>query len=451
MPDRRPWLVPFDLAIAIRVVALAGTLAIAAWLTVRPGYVATTAILVAAAVAQTVALVRAIGRSHAELSSFLTALAAGEPGAARPRRGAGRLVRLERAFDEVNARFQARLHEVTRDSHYHAAVNASVPIPLLAIDGDRVTLVNAAARRLVDGRATTLADLDRLGVDLRRDLATLPAGQRRITKIQTEGTTRSCLIDVSEVAIAGRVTRLVALQDIQGELDAAAFRAWDRMVRVLAHEIMGSITPVASLTSSAAELVATASDEVGAAPAADLLVEARDALTTATRRCETLMDFVARYRQFSALPRPQRAPVALDALFASVRELFAGERRGADLAIDVTVEPHHLEVSADRALLEQAVINLVRNAIDAVGGRPGARVTVHARLARDGRAVIEVADNGPGIADAVADQLFTPFFTTKRGGSGIGLSLVQQIALAHGGAAWCRNRAEGGAVFAMTI
>ncbi len=298
----------------------------------------------------------------------------------------------------------------------------------------------------------TVADLDALGETFRHDVAAVTPGERRTTKLTADGVTRSYVVGVSEVAIGGEVTRLVTLQDIQGELDVAAFRAWDRMVQVLAHEIMGSITPISSLTSSAAVLVAIAVEQLDAGTrAGETLVEAQGALATATRRCDTLLDFIARYRQFSALPRPQRASVALEWLFAGLVKLFASELESRRVILETAVEPRTLEVVADRALLEQALINLVRNAIDAVAGRDGALVAVRARLTRDGGVIIEVADNGPGVAPATLDQLFTPFFTTKRGGSGIGLSLVQQVALAHGGAGWCTSPPSGGAVFAISL
>jgi two-component system, NtrC family, nitrogen regulation sensor histidine kinase NtrY len=432
-----------QLAHAARLAVVFATLAAAAW-TLVAGHVVTTGLLAAAAIGQTVLLARAGRRTEADVARFLAGVAAADPAAARPRSSP-----LARAFDDATARMQARLDAVARDGHYHAAVVASVPIPVVAITGDRVALLNAAARRLVGpGRATALDDLRSLGAELVRDVVDAAPGGRRLTRLDVDGVTRTYVATVSEVAIAGTVTRLVALQDIQGEIDAAALRAWDQMVRVLAHEIIGSVTPVASLTATAAELVEAAGRD-GAT--GDALTEARDALATAARRCDALLDFVARYRRFSSVPAPRRTTVAVAAVFTGVRELFAGEIAAGGVDVHTAIEPLDLTVDADPVLIEQAVINLVRNALDAVAGAPDAEVRLRARRTRDGRVLIEVTDNGPGVAAELAEQIYTPFFTTKRGGSGIGLSLVQQIALAHGGASWCTNRTDGGAVFALSL
>ncbi|MEE4161131.1 MAG: ATP-binding protein, partial [Woeseiaceae bacterium] len=156
----------------------------------------------------------------------------------------------------------------------------------------------------------------------------------------------------------------------------------------------------------------------------------REAISTIGRRSEGLINFVSKYRELLKVPAPDPKPVGVLDLFQAVAILEQDALSDVDLRIDVV--PESLSVMADRALLEQVLLNLVKNAIDAVADRNGAVITLAARL-DFGRTVLSVTDNGPGIPGEILDQVFIPFFTTKREGSGIGLSLSRQVMTAHRG------------------
>jgi signal transduction histidine kinase len=227
-------------------------------------------------------------------------------------------------------------------------------------------------------------------------------------------------VAVAEIRLADGIERLYSIENLSGELTARESSAWRNLIRVLTHEIMNTLTPVSSL----AETTATMLDDPRAT------ADVRNAIETIARRSQGLMTFVSRYRELLAVPKPVPAPLLVADVMHSVVKLTQPELTG--VRVKVEVEPASLQVHADRQLLDQVVLNLVKNALDALAGR-GSRWLTLSAYADFGRTIIKVADNGPGIADDAIDQIFVPFFTTKRDGSGIGLSLSRQIMSAHGG------------------
>jgi signal transduction histidine kinase len=319
------------------------------------------------------------------------------------------------------------------------------PIALFAIDGahseGRVTPLNANARRLVaPGRASDPADLY-------RQLVAQPVERRGMINFDTERGAERALAAVSALVLHGRGQRLAALMPVESELEAEALNAWRQLVHVLTHEIMNSLTPVASLSRTAHEMVGDLRD---------VLPEgARDDLSTALdaigRRADSLVSFVGSYRSLSNVPEARPERVWLAALFERVGALVAPlwRARGGDTRF--VVEPETLELMVDPGQLEQALINLLKNAFEATAQVPQAQARVSARLARGGRMRIEVTDNGPGVPDALAPHIFTPFFTTKKQGGGIGLAMVRQLIHGNGGTVRYAKSVSEGARFVITF
>jgi C4-dicarboxylate-specific signal transduction histidine kinase len=245
---------------------------------------------------------------------------------------------------------------------------------------------------------------------------------------------------VSALTVQGQAWRLAALAPIESELETETLAAWRQLVQVLTHEIMNSLTPIASLAASAPALLqAGERDELEAA------------LATLARRAAHLQAFVERYRSVSQPLSATLADVELEPLLQGVQRLIAPAWATAGGTVEVTVEPPTLALRTDAAQLEQVLINLAQNALQACAGRPAPQLRIEAGLSRGARLRLCISDNGPGVAPGLEGRIFTPFFSTRADGSGLGLAVVRQLVHGLGGTVRHARRAGGGASFILTF
>lgn len=348
-------------------------------------------------------------------------------------------VELKGAFNRIIEKFQSARAERDVQAGYLETVVRHVPVPFIAVKSDgSLSLVNNPARRLTG--LPTLQHIDQLAEldpKLPGLLRNIEPGQQQLLQTKLREVPVELRVSVAEIRLAGGVERLYSIENLSGELTAREASAWRNLIRVLTHEIMNTLTPVTSLAQTTRKML----DDPDAAD------DIREAVTTIARRSEGLMNFVSRYRELLNVPQPDIGTVAVAGALQSVAALLSDELQNVKLTIDVT--PPTLEVQADAQLLDQVLLNLVRNAIDAMQDTDSPQLDLSGRLDY-GRIVIKVTDNGPGIADESIGQIFVPFFTTKRDGSGIGLSLSRQIMTAHGGDIVVTSDA-GGAVVSLVF
>ncbi|RZL35546.1 MAG: sensor histidine kinase [Rubrivivax sp.] len=303
------------------------------------------------------------------------------------------------------------------------------------VAGQEPLALNAAARRLIaPGRAVEPAGL----------LALLDAAPgRRVVTLPTEHGQERAVLAVSALTVQGEAWRLAALAPIESELETETLAAWRQLVQVLTHEIMNSLTPIASLAASAPALLEAGEQQ-----------ELQAALATLARRAAHLQGFVERYRSVSQPPAPTLADTPLLPLLQAVQRLVEPAWAAAGGAVALSVEPETLALRTDAAQLEQVLINLAQNALQACAGRAASqppRLSIEARLSRGARLRLTVADNGPGVAPGLEQRIFTPFFTTRDGGSGVGLAVVRQLVHGLGGTVRHARRPGGGACFVITF
>jgi len=386
-------------------------------------------LLAGLAAAATGALARFVRRADRTLDRLISALAAGEMDTApAPRARDGGLSGAREALARIDARRRANwAGEQRRLDHLQTLVD-TVSAALLVVERDgSVVLANRAAQKL-----SSQIDLDDALAGL---LGGLRPGTREVIRLAPN---RRMLAATARLTTPTDVRTLLSLQDIESELDATEVKAWRDLARILAHEMMNSLTPIVSLAESLRPLLAD--------PATANMIDVVAAIDVIGVRSAGLMSFVERYRRVADLPQPILRPIRLAEVIAKIDRLLGPTMVRSGVAYASRVTPEDLTILADPEMIEQALINMARNAIDAVAAHPAPAIEVSGRL-EDEQVVIDISDNGHGVDPALLDGIFVPFFTTKSGGSGIGLSLARQIAIAHSGQIEAMANSPRGMVF----
>ena len=433
----------FAVGVWVRAV-LIGALAFAAIAVAAHHLYATALVLAGAAAVVGLELSRSANATDRMLAQFVIGLTA--EGSERPTMSPG-LRRLggaiERAFDRLN---RANLQRQQRIDFAEALADNVVAALLVVDEAGTVVRANRAAHRLLGEAGGPLDRHPALGAPAAQRLLALASGGREIVRLADD---RSVLASMSQFRAPGQApVRLIALQSLSSDLDAVVLKSWQDLVRVLAHEMMNSLTPICSLSDSIATRLRHATDD-GVAPG-EVSADVAQAVEVIARRSAGLMNFVERYRKLAETPAAVRTPIAMGQFIETLDRLMTPLMTEAGVDYSSEIEPANLAVEADRDLLEQATINLLKNALDAVSGREGATIRLSCRRTDD-HVAITVEDNGPGLACDDAETAFVPFFTTKAGGSGVGLTLARQIALAHDGRIEHMRREPTGAVFRLLV
>ncbi len=381
-----------------------------------------------------------IGRTNRELARFIEGLRYGDFNQAFSRARGGGFAELGQALDDAMLHLRAERAIAHEEMRIAAALADEAPSALLLIDHEgRVTLANKAARKLFARLAgTMIEDFTPYGAEL---VAMLRDAQavRRVLPLRIDGAVQRAMVSRASLERVGQPLGIVAVQPIQHELSAVELAAQADLVRVLTHEIMNSMTPVVSLAESAARLMKEV--DASANPAIE---DARLAIETLARRASGIMHFFEAYRAFSRAPVIDRRRFAAAPWAEELTRLFAASAPGKAATLDVAIDPPDLAIDADPDLLAQVAINLIKNGAEAaIGHAADPRVALRIALLPGGRTMITVNDNGPGIAPALADEIFLPSFTTKAGGTGVGLSLARRLMTAHDGTIALGASAEG--------
>jgi signal transduction histidine kinase len=261
---------------------------------------------------------------------------------------------------------------------------------------------------------------------------------------------QSILVKATELKFESNAIKLVSFQDITNELDKKELDSWQRLVRVLTHEIMNSISPITSLTSVISGYFKKKDDEIPVPLEKidrQIVTKTLSGLNTIEETGKGLLDFVDKYRSLTSLPKPNLSKFTIDSLFRKCRLLMESNIPN-NIKIIAGVYPDDIELLADYAQVEQVLINLIKNATEAFSNKNGGTIHLKAFYG-DGGILIQVEDNGIGISNDIIEDIFVPFYTTKENGSGIGLSLSKQIMQNHDGTISVNSAPGKGAKFTL--
>ncbi|MCB0491417.1 MAG: GHKL domain-containing protein [Cyclobacteriaceae bacterium] len=340
---------------------------------------------------------------------------------------------LNEAFNEVLEAFRKARSEKEEHWQYLNTVVQQVRTGILSFDDEgEVQLINANAKKFMGvSSIQNLDELIEINSRLYKAIYDVEPGKSTLYKGSSD---LLLTIQATEMRLRGDTVKLVTLQNIQTELQRQELEAWQNLTKVLRHEIMNSITPISSLTSTLREILehdltkVSEHYELKNEGAEDL----KEGLDTIESRSKGLIKFIDAYREYTSLPHPNFKTVHLKDLLSKVENLMRNEIRKGGVVFVITLESTHLTVEGDEEMIEQVLINLIKNAIEACQGIKNPKVELKTRYI-DEHILIEVIDNGPGIIGEALDKVFVPFFSTKKTGSGIGLSLSRQIMQMHNG------------------
>jgi two-component system nitrogen regulation sensor histidine kinase NtrY len=440
----------FRIQVALRVAAIASLVAGAAYLVLALQLYLPGALVGSLAIPVAVSLVRYAEKTTRDLTRFLESV--------RYADFTRRFISDERgpifedlrdAFEEVTAEFRRLRAEKERQVQYLEQVVQHLGVALITYQDDgEVEVMNTAARRLLrTGPIRYIEALERVSDDLAEALHALDSGEQAMVRVEEEDRTLQLAVRVSRFQLQGEPHALASIQDLRNELEEKEMEAWQQLTSVLTHEIMNSVAPISSLASTASRRLQPSGDT--GSISADEATDAREAVDTIERRSESLINFVDAYRSFTDIPSPEFEVLEAQDLLDNVRRLLRAQIEEQALSVIVSVDPSDLTLTADCDLLDQVLINLALNAIQAVEDQTEARIELRAYVDRRSQPVIQVEDNGPGIPPDVQEKIFVPFFTTKEDGSGIGLSLSRQIMRLHGGSISVRSTPDGGTTFTL--
>lgn len=407
-------------------------------------------------ISQVFLLIRYVERTNRKLIQFLQSVRHSDFASSFSDPGLGKTFEaLSREFSQIFEAIKKYRSEKEENFNYLQTVVQHVSIGILVFQKDgKVDLYNNAIRRML--RLKHLRFVDELsGVkdDLPDTLLHMKAGQSTLVKVFIESELLQLSISCTEFRMRGMDFVLVSVQDISAELDEKEIESWQKMIRVLTHEITNSITPITSLASTVHDMLIRQENEKPVLnPLDEEDVESIDkAITTVRSRSQGLLNFVETYRNLTRIPKPNFRYFRIGELFDRCSQLL--QPRINELGITCThkIFPPDLMLTADPDLIDQVIINLMLNAIDAVKEVENPKISILATLNNANRVVIDIHDNGVGIKPDVMDKIFMPFFTSKKHGSGVGLSLSRQIMHLHKGTVLVRSKPEEGTVFTLVF
>ncbi|MBO9712205.1 ATP-binding protein [Sphingomonas sp.] len=432
----------FTLGLVLRLALLQGMLALLGWSVVTPGLVAPRIVAGAGAFWAGWLLWAHINRTNLEVARFVEALRHGDLSVHFDRGEGSGFAAMGKAFDAAIRRLRDERREANDELGFLQMLVNDVPVPMLTVHGDgRIELANKAGRRFfAEHQGVRPEDFLVYGATFANRLELDAPAREEVLILTLQGRARRAIVRSAALARLGGRARVVIVQPVQETLNAVEMAAQTDLVRVLTHEILNSLTPVTSLAATASTLLRQG----------EAIDDARIAVETLERRAEGLRRFVHSYRRVAHEPEVRRGRFDAAPFAAEMARLFEAEWPA--IPLDVALPEMPLTIEADADLAAQAVINLLRNAAEAASAhRSDPRVTLGFARLRGGEVSIAVSDNGPGVPEELERDIFLPFFTTRREGTGVGLNLVRQIAVAHGGSVEVHAAEGGGARFEMLL
>ena len=416
----------------------------------------TCTILITLLVGQVIDLINYTERTNKKLISFLESIKYNDFTTSYNDNNLGPSFKsLNQSFNNVMTEFRKSRAEKEENFNYLQTIVQHISIGILVFTRNGiVNLTNDAFLRIMKiSSLRNLRELEPINKDLPDTLLNLSGGDKTLIKLFLDDNISQLSVFSTTFKMHGDEFTLVSLQDISSVLEEKEVESWQKLIRVLTHEIMNSITPISSLAQTVREILLEENEKQAALNPLEQedLDNIANALDTIQRRSQGLLNFVELYRNLTRIPRPNFRYFSLKDLVLRVRQLMISRFEKDKISFHVIINPEELMITADPDLIEQVLINLILNACDAVNEIKNPEIILEAITTTSGRVTIEIRDNGIGIKPDLLDKIFMPFFTSKRNGSGIGLSLSRQIMHLHKGTIHVKSIPENNTSFTLSF
>jgi two-component system, NtrC family, nitrogen regulation sensor histidine kinase NtrY len=448
----------FKAALIIRVVLLIGSIFLLTHLYYNDSYDLTKALVIGMIGYQVYALFHYLDKSNREIANFLSSIQYDDfSNTYTYRNTGGSIDLLYEQFNNVMKKFRDIRAEKEAQYTYYKTIVQHVGIGIITFDKHgEIQMLNTAAKNLLQiGQIKNISNLKSISQVLVDGFFMLKTGGRDLIKIERNGEEVQLAIYAIELTMRGEEFKLISLQNIKSELEEKEMEAWQNLIRVLTHEIMNSVTPISSLAGTVESelgLQLKNGDKVNRITNEEIQ-DLYLAVQTIHRRSESLIKFVSDFRNLTRLTMPKLAQTKVRDLLDHVLMLLKYEIERGEIKLTYKVEPKNLEVLVDKEQIEQVLINLVKNAIQALEENDEMDkeklLIISANGLENNSVSISITDNGPGIEEDALKKIFIPFFTTKKSGSGIGLSLSKQIMRQHKGSISVKSVINQGTEFVL--
>ncbi|MEM6522141.1 MAG: ATP-binding protein [Bacteroidota bacterium] len=416
------------------------------------GFIVTQLVLIVLLIFQVVLLVKYTEKSKSEVMGFLNSIKHDDLGRAYSTDSKNEDVnKLNAELNRVLIDLKEVRKEKEAEYQYLKNIVQHIGIGLITFnrEGD-IQIMNTSAKKLLRvGNVKNVSDLRVVNENLVDTFMRLRTGGRDLIRFEIGGEIVQLAIYAIELTLSGELYKLVSIQNIQNELEEKEMEAWQNLVRVLTHEIMNSVTPISSLATTVEEdlNLQLNNSETDKTLSDDDFEDMHLAIQTIQKRSEGLITFVQDFRNLTHIPKPKIAEIKVKELLDELVVLHKNEIKESGVVVNCQIDPENLTINADKTLIDQVLINLLKNALQAFDEQTNKLVQLSAYFDEKSRPIISIKDNGNGIDDEALEKIFIPFFTTKKTGSGIGLSLSRQIMRQHQGVLGVKSKIDEGTEF----
>jgi len=357
---------------------------------------------------------------------------------------------LRQGFNEINTTFKIISKEKETQYQYLQKILELVDTGILSYEAEsgEVMWMNETLKKMLElpylKTVSSLQKRDRL---LFEEVSAIKTGESRIVTIHLEKSAFKALLSATAFQTDNKKFKLIAFQNVNEALDETESKAWQKLLSVMTHEIMNSIAPISSLAETLKHRLQLAGPKLQEDAVEDLEL----GIDTIKRRSEGLLKFAETYRSLNKINTLNLKRIYVRELFANLHQLMQPTFEQKGIELEIILKNPDLQMQADVSLLEQVLINLVVNALEAVKEKEHPKIILTADQTPDKKISIKVKDNGHGMSEEVVEKIFIPFFSTKKNGSGIGLSLCKQIIMLHKGTIQVQSREGQGTVFALQL